>query len=350
MTARVLFRRTHLVLSLVAGLWLAACGIAGSLLVFGDAVDPVLHSDLYRAGSAPHASLDAVIEAAQRAAGGTATRVRLAGDATPVHEVWIDCDDCTRVWVDPSNAAVNGVRSAHGTTRLFLHELHRRMLVRGAGDYGALAGGAVLVVLAITGLLLGWRGGLRLRRMSNYELHRVSGLALSPLLLVAGITGIYFIQAGLRAPAAPAAVRMATRIDPLVAAAARQFPGVPMTWVSLAGPNVTVRFRQSAEKHPNGRTFVTLDARTGSVVAVTDALAASRTTWFFDNLYPLHIGATGGVAHKALLVLAGFSPAFFMVTGVILYLRRARTKKKQRAARWSAAALPVPVAQRDRMA
>ena len=318
-------------LSLVAGLWLAASGIAGSLLVFGDALDPLIHPDLYRAGRGERASLDAVIDAAERATGGVATRVRLAGDATPVHEVWIDCDDCSRVWVDPSNAAVNGVRSAHGTTRLFLHELHRRILIRGAGDIGALLGGAMLVLLAATGLILGWRGGLRLRKMSHYELHRVSGLVLAPLLLIAGGTGIYFIQAGLRAPAAPKPVRVAPRIDPLIAAAAHQFPDAVMTWVSLAGPKVTVRFRQSAEKHPNGRTFVTLDARTGQVVAVTDALAASNATWLVDNLYPLHIGATGGVAHKALLLLVGFSPAFFMVTGLTLYFRRARVKKQRTA-------------------
>ena len=71
------------------------------------------------------------------------------------------------------------------------------MMLRGAGDIGALIGGAVLILIAISGLVLGWRGGFRLRKVSNYELHRVLGLLVSPVFLIAGATGIYFIQAGL---------------------------------------------------------------------------------------------------------------------------------------------------------
>ena len=257
---RLLLRRIHLVVSLVAGLWLAASGLAGAVLVFGDALDRFAHPDLFVVRGASRVPVDAAVAAAERSTGGIATRVRLAGANTPVHEVWIDCDDCRRVFVDPSTARINGIRSAHGTTRTFLHELHRRMFFRGAGDVGAAIGGVALLLLSITGITLGWRGGLRPRlggfRRTNYELHRVGGLAVSPLLIIAAATGIYFIQAGLRASKNVDTTPIRAEVQPLIAMAQSEFPEAEATWVTLTGTNVVVRFRQPEEKHPNGRTFV----------------------------------------------------------------------------------------------
>jgi uncharacterized iron-regulated membrane protein len=320
--ARLLFRRVHLVVSLTAGLWLAVTGIAGALLVFGDALDQRLHGDLYRVSGPQRVPLAKAIEAAERAGGGTALRVRLAGSRTPVHEVWIGCDDCLRVWIDPATARVNGVRSAHGTTRLFLHELHRRMLFRGPGDIAALIGGVALLVLAATGIFLGWRGGLRVRKASNYEWHRVTGLVAAPLLMIAAGTGIYFIQAGLKAKPA-SAVKSDANVDALLTRARSMFPASEVTWLSL-GEEVVVRFRQAREDHPNGRTFVRFDARSGAVKGTVDALRLPGRQRFLDNLYPLHI--TGGAPHRVLLVFAGLAPATLMVTGTILWLRRTRRK------------------------
>lgn len=334
---RLLLRRIHLVVSLVAGFWLAASGIAGSLLVFGDRLDQAMHPQLFQVRGAGNASLDRVIAAAEQASSGTATRVRLAGSQTPVHEVWIDCDDCRRVWVDPSTARVNGIRAAHGTTRTFLHELHRRMFFRGAGDIGAAIGGVALLALAITGLTLGWRGGFRLRlggfRRSNYELHRVGGLLFSPLLMIAATTGIYFIQAGLRATSAADPTPIRTTIDPLVRRAQLEFPSAETTWVTLTGKELVVRFRQQAEKHPNGRTFVRIDPLRGEIVGSSDALAAPRSKKFFDNLYPLHIGATGGTAHRLLLVVAGVMPSFLFASGLLIWWKRSSASAKGRSRR-----------------
>lgn len=97
-----------------------------------------MHPSLFVVRASGNVAIDDVLAAAERATSGRAKRVRLAGRNTPVHEVWIDCDDCRRVFVDPSTARVNGIRTAHGTTRTFLHELHRRLLFRGVGDWAAL--------------------------------------------------------------------------------------------------------------------------------------------------------------------------------------------------------------------
>lgn len=334
MTPRLLFRRVHLVTSLAVGLWLAVAGLAGSLLVFGDALDQALHPALFALRGPQRMPIDAAVASAERASGGRAMRVRLAGTATPVHEVWIDCDDCRRVWVDPSTARVNGIRSAHGTTRTFLHELHRRMLFRGPGDVAALLGGVALLLLALTGVILGWRGGLRVRRTGVYELHRAAGLLFAPLLAISASTGIYFIQAGLKAKPPSRVTPMRTSIDPLVRHARMAFPDAEPTWISLTSSEVVVRLKQPAEKHPNGRTFVRFDA-SGAIAGRVDALRVARGQRFLDSLYPLHTGATGGIVHRLLLVIAGTTPAFFFVTGVVLWLRRVRARRRSQM-RWAA--------------
>lgn len=338
---RLLLRRTHLVSSLVAGVWLAASGLTGALLVFGDALDQTLHPSLFVVrDAASRASLDRAIAAAEEASGGRAVRVRLAGTNTPVHEVWAGCDDCLRVWVDPSTARVNGVRTAHGTTRTFLHELHRRMLLRGAGDVAVLVSGVALVVLSLTGIVLGSRGGLRMRKASFYEAHRVAGLVVSPLLLIVGATGVYFIQAGLRASAsAPPPAEVATRgsAERAWSVARAEFPAAEPAWIAWNANDLVVRFRQTAEDHPNGRTFVRVDGRTGAIVSSTDALRAPLSKKLVDNLYPLHIGATGGLVHKLILVVAGFMPAMLMITGVTLWLRRRSARARARTKRPRAA-------------
>lgn len=314
-------RKIHLILSLAAGFWLAASGISGSLLVFGDELDQALHPSLFVVRADGNVAIDDVLAAAERATSGRATRVRLAGRNTPVHEVWIDCDDCRRAFVDPSTARVNGVRSAHGTTRTFLHELHRRLLFRGPGDWIALTGGVALIALSLTGIWLGWRGGLRVRRASFYELHRVIGLIAAPLLLIAGGTGIYFIQATLRAkPASPSTARPLA-IERELHGAARAIENAEPTWINLAEP-VTVRLRRDGEPHPNGTTFVQMQR--GAVLRVTEKP---------NRVYPLHIGTFGGIVHRWLMVLAGLTPAFLMITGVVLWLRRTRRARAREARR-----------------
>ena len=328
---RLVLRRVHLVVSLAAGLWLAVSGLTGSLLVFGDALDRALHPELFVVRAAGRVPLDAIVS-------DRVVRMRLAGSQTPVHELWLDCDDCLRAYVDPSTGQVNGIRTAHGTTRTFLHELHRRMLLRGAGDFGALVGGVALLVLAITGITLGWRGGFRMRHANQYELHRVAGLLASPFLMIAAATGIYFIAASLGAPPAdrPAGSRRA--IEHALRSAQREFATAEPTWISFANDEIVVRFRQSFEAHPNGRTFVRM--RDGKVVAKTDARIAATKQKFLDNLYPLHIGATGGRLHRVVLVVAGTTPAVLMTTGVVLWLRRSRRRRATRTAGFQPAATP----------
>lgn len=351
---RLLVRRIHLILSLTAGLWLAVSGLSGALLVFGDRLDRTLHPDLFRLRGTASADLGAVAAAAERAAGGTATRIRLASEASPVHEVWIDCDHCLRVWIDPSTAIVNGVTESTGTTRGFLHELHRRMLSGETGETLVGVGGIALVLLSLSGLWLfwprgSWRAALRFvfRRgwkKANYDLHRLAGLLAIPWFLVSGLTGIYFVfhepfdamaRAMDRAPAPPVTPAILATAAPqpladLVERATRLFPRARVTWLTLPeneGTPLFVRLRQEGEWHPNGRTFVRVDPYHGTVVGIVDGLAAPPAKGFLDRLYPIHIGVAGGTPHRVLLSMVGFLPAILTVTGLLAWWNRSLRRK-----------------------
>lgn len=357
MRPRLVFRKIHLVISLTVGLWLAVSALAGSLLVFGDRLDRFFHPELHRVepnGSTQ--SITRIIEAAEEASGGRATRIRIASASAPAHEVWLDCDTCRRAWVDPYTAEVRGIRTAHGTVRTFLHEFHRRMFLGQTGDRVVGTAGIALVLIVITGIVLAWppkgrwRLAFRIRlraglRGATYDAHRTIGLIVAPLLIVSGLTGAYFVfhkpvdALAARfeqtpAPAVPLAIvaEGATQpLDRMVAIASREFPGAVLTWITLPGSAtdpVTVRFRQAAEAHPNGRTFVRVDPYRGEVIGRVDALEAPLARRALNELYPIHIGAKGGTPHRMVLVMLGLTPALFMISGVALWLWRGRSRRR----------------------
>ncbi|MDX1584267.1 MAG: PepSY-associated TM helix domain-containing protein [Thermoanaerobaculia bacterium] len=353
MSLRVLARRIHLIATLGAGLWLALSGLTGSLLVFGDQLDELFHPELYRiAQPAERASMDVVLQNVSEA-GGEVMWARLSGSESPVHEVWVDCDRCQRVWVDPSTGLVNGVRSYDGTTRLWLHELHRRMLLGDAGERAVGWAGLFLVGILLSGIAL-WLPRKRQRafrlllskgwKVATHDLHRMGGLVVAPLLLLSALSGIYFvfhdeIDSVLNRWTDPGAVEasrpaLAPGISPdgMIRESERLFRSAEATWFTPASQNraATVRLRQSFESHPNGRTFVAIDPASGNITGLIDPARASVVSMLINELYPLHIGRSGGIAHRLLLVLIGLTPSMLLVTGLVMWWNRSLRRSWRR--------------------
>jgi len=118
-------------------------------------------------------------------------------------------------------------------------------------------------------------------------------------------------------------VAPATGSDGAWRVAATEFREAEPTWISFApGEEVVVRFRQAAEVHPNGRTFVRVTG--GRVSKKTDALAAAPSRRLLDNLYRCTSAGRAGMPHRRVLVMVGGTPAILMITGVLLWLRRSR--------------------------
>jgi uncharacterized iron-regulated membrane protein len=348
----------HRWLGLTAGLLLAVIGLTGAALVFRDEIDRALNPHLLRvAPAATRAAgpLQAAVDVAARAyPGEPPTRVRMPRTADGTLEVWLGGAPSRYAYVDPYRGTLLGARRPTEFLTGVLFLTHTTLLAGEAGHLVAGACGLVLVLLGASGLVVWWPGRGRLRAATTvtwganrkrvvYELHRSVGFYASGLLALAGVTGASLVfhaafQGAIywaaRAPAAPPAPRAtspdagaALPIDSLVAVAGRAQPGGAISYLYLpTGPGESFRVRQrlAPELHPNGKSFVHLDPRTGAVLAVEDGAAAPLGARAYSALYPLHIGAVWGRPTRVLALVVGLTPALFFVTGVAMWRGRGR--------------------------
>jgi uncharacterized iron-regulated membrane protein len=353
--------KLHLWLGLAGGLLVAAMGLTGSLLVVADSVDAALDPEVHRVEPGPaRASLEHVLAGANEASPSAAPRVRMPRRDDGPYEVWTGTADDARVFADPYTGRILGVRMPRETFKGFLFSLHTSVLAGESGEWVTGAGGLLLLVLGVSGVALWWpgrgkvRSALAIRSRASWkrivwDLHRVLGVAVFAFMALSAVTGLYLIFHGpfeaainvvTASAARPAAPRSVPRegagpvdADSAIARAREALPGAVVTWYYVpASPEapVTVRMKQGAEWHPNGRSFVYLDQYTGEPLAVEDALAAPVGTRIANALYPIHIAEVGGLPHRALLLLVGIIPAFLTVTGTMMWWNR--TSKVRRAA------------------
>ena len=261
-----------------------------------------------------------------------------------------------RVYLDPHRATLLGARGETDHLTGWLFHLHSKLLGGAAGERVVGGAGLLLVLLALTGLVGWWPGRRKLRlaltvapgrsrRRTFYDLHRAGGFYTVVFLLAAGLTGsgLVFHEAaegllnGFKAdgPAKPphsTPLKDAERatVDQAVREARAALPGATVTFVTLPqAPEdpVTVRMRTPGKWHPNGRSYVYLDAFTGRVLRIDDARLAPRGTRIYQTFYPIHIGSVGGIGLRLLYVLLGLAPTFLAVTGFWLWRRRPGPKR-----------------------
>jgi uncharacterized iron-regulated membrane protein len=368
-------RRLHAWAGLALAVVVATLALSGTLLVFKAdylrAVFPVA-----RAPADTSAVQLAVVAARADAQYGDALRSIVFGtDELGLHQAYFK--DGGGAYLDAHGEVVTRWHEG-GRPEVWLFDLHHDLL---AGERGhTLAGitGLLVAIMAITGFVVWWPGRRAFRgrvwprsarRRDLVTQHRDLGvIAALPIVLVA-LTGAAMVfskpaqavLAALLPASSPAAVSaradVAVRSSPVtspgsngpdaslapsaspvaavrtppdwahvLARAQAQFPDARLR--VLAWPDdrgiVTVRLRQPAEWHPNGRTRVAIDAHELRVVEVTDAVAAPLATRAYNALYPLHAARVGGRAYDLLLVLAGLALLALSLVGATTYLMHAR--------------------------
>lgn len=352
---------------LLVGLVVAVLGLSGSALVFRDEIDRALNPHLLvvaPVAPGPARPLQPALDAlAARFPDEPATRLRMPRRPDASVEVWLGAAPTRYAYVDPGTGRLLGDRRPTEFLTGWLFDLHAHLLAGEAGHQ--LAGWAAwgLVGLTLSGLVAWWpgRGKVRLAlgvargrgaRRRTYDLHRAGGFWASALLLVSAVTGASLVfheafQGALDrvtgAPAVPAPPRAASPpsapalpVDQALAAAARRVPDGVASYVYLpARPDapVQVRLRRAGEPHPNGKTFVHLDPRTGAVLAVADGPGAPLGARLYSALYPIHIGVVGGPATRLLLVVVGLVPAGLCGTGLWLWRARRRAGRARAVSR-----------------
>lgn len=351
----------HRWLGLVAGLLLVVIGLSGSALVFRQEIDEALNPELLRVAPAPtRVPMQQLLDAARRAFPDEApSRIRMPRTPEGVVEVWLGRAPSRYVYVDPYRGTVLGARRPTEFLTGWLFYLHTKLLAGAAGERVVGVGALVLAALSLTGLVL-WRPRRRPRRPARaaiagagrtrtaYDLHRAVGFYSSAFLLIAALTGaslvfheafermIYGLTRTPPKPAIPLAIsppgRPSLPLDSLLAIAERAQPGGTISYIYLAdapGASFRVRKRLPPEIHPNGRSYVALDPRTGAVLGVVDGGRAPAGARVYNALYPLHIGIGGGTAVRVLVLVVGLAPALLCVTGALQWWRRVSRRRRR---------------------
>ena len=369
---RRLMFQIHMWVGLILGLLLALLGLSGSILVYDDAIARILAPMPHASADGQALPLNKIVEAARGAAGQGAMQIALAREAGDPVSVRVTRPReggpgegggaraqggpppgppaATQVFIDPVSGAVLGSRKAQLPPILaFSHQLHGNFLMGREGRQFVGWLGVAMLALGATGLVLWWpkRGqwkyaflvrrtakGLRFHR----ELHAATGIWIFIVFMIVSFSGVviafpnvFGLAGGGQASGgvtfnlregpqiAPVAGATAMGADEALAMARSVMPDAEPTSLSLpARPDRTIMVNMLA--HGAVGAAVYIDPWRAQVVAKRDP-SQNFLAW----QRPLHQGSGLGAIWKALVFLSGLVPALFVITGVIMWV-----KKRQR--------------------
>lgn len=363
------FFTIHKYAGLILGLLLAVIGLTGSLLVFDHALDETLTPQTIAFQPSTHpAPLSDVLSNAQAAVAGNPLPRRLylqRGPDSPHIVRFPNADQgagSIEVSVSPTDGQVLAVRTWGEYPMTWLYSLHYTLL---SGENGkVIVGllGLVLLFFCLSGLVIWWprknrwRSALTIRRGSNrfrfyFDLHKVVGIYLLPLLLVVGFSGVSMIfpkqveqivglGLSLEPKVAVSSVpnesgSVPLGVDKIVDIAREAFPEGVLKRIDLPrGDSAVYRLSFNLPGEPwsnHGASRVWLDQYSGKVLARRIVGEQAAGTTFMAWQFPLHNADVLGLAGRWLLVVIGLAPLLFFYTGVYLWWRKRDLKKKKKA-------------------
>ncbi|ARP81853.1 hypothetical protein CAL12_14200 [Bordetella genomosp. 8] len=356
--------------ALCLGWLLVLSGITGSLLVVARPMDRWLHPAYFQAVSAgsPGAGMVAFEGLRQRLAAEFGTGAsftfappRRAGETL---QVLVRGSWRGSLYLDPDTGVEQGRRGADEGLVAWLYGLHSALWMDQTGKAVLACAALAYLLLALTGVVLWWprrwppslriefgKGGTR----ALFDVHRTGGVVAGLLLAVCMGTGAYlawrpiggwitWLSGAPRtvAPVLPQ-VQQATlpqvqqptqpsvSLDDLANRARAAFPDGAIGYF-LYTPRtdrpLAIRMRVPDDPHPNGRSTVWLDPRTGAILATQRWNELDPGTRINSYIYPLHTGELGGIAGQGTVALLGLLLAALGGSGIWLWWRRRRARRQ----------------------
>ncbi|MDN5870515.1 MAG: PepSY domain-containing protein [Nitrococcus sp.] len=364
-----LLRTMHLWIGLVVGALFCISGLSGSVLVFAGELDAYFNSELWHVE--PHTGPIRLNAATAKVRSVLPERTllyaRLPREPNHSIEYWMSGEERQRVYIDPWSLDILGVRAEHAGLLGFLQELHVQLLAGAQGLFANGILGLILLFMVLIGLCIAWPGWRRLPKTLRIPrrgprvarwlaLHRSTGLILWLLLFISALTGagmvfheqtnaaLIALFGGPGLPEPPRLARTAPRPvqrspAELLTIAQSVMPQASATWIQFpTRPSApfTVRLRHPDNPHPNGTSYVALDAATGEVLMSYNSNHGGAGQQIADLKYPLHIGTALGLPGRVAILVTGLVPTLLFVTGVYTWWR----KRQQRSARLSNSPAP----------
>jgi uncharacterized iron-regulated membrane protein len=349
---RALFQ-VHLWAGVLLSVYIVVIALTGSILVFEDEFTrTTLPSGLSSYHPAATASIPGVLAAFARAyPGGHITNLILPSEAIPAFQLQaIDADrHPVHLVADPGTARMY---SQPRTWVEVVHDLHVYLLLGHA--YGVQvngAGAAILLLLAISGLILWWPGiavwtrGLHISfrnnwRRINFDAHSAIGFWTLALIVWWAFSGIYFawykqvaatVNAispldGMVQPKLPVLLASPTQapVESILQAIHQVSPQGRLYGLSdLSRAPIYAEVDLRALGDFSHRDIITLDPATAKVLTVWHyGRNHSLGDWILWSMHPLHFGTLWGLPIKILWALLGVALAALSVTGLLMYWNR----------------------------
>lgn len=345
-------RLFHLYLGLVLAIPLLLLVLSGVGLVFTEAIwrlqYPALGEPVPELDAADHGT---ALEAIEMAFEPDVTLVKWPQPGVAAYQVWLA--DGSEAFVAPVTHQVIDRWRWYERPMALLAETHIHLLAGETGKTVAGYVGLATLILSVVGIVVWWprRRGFRWKTLLPASLHPIHllafhrnlGLVSAPLAIAiigAGV-GVAFFQPArvllngmfgddTGAPLSqPPRVEIETEtrapMNSLVQQAESVFPDSSLVFYYPEKSDsgiITVRKRAPSEMHPNGLSFVYLDASDAKILKTIDASEAQPGDRVANSLYPIHSGKWGGVPYKLVVILNGVLVGSLLISGVTTYFRR----------------------------
>ncbi|CAA9304505.1 Uncharacterized iron-regulated membrane protein; Iron-uptake factor PiuB [uncultured Leptolyngbya sp.] len=364
MKLRKLTFTLHRYVGVMLGLLLLVIGLSGSSLVFWKEIHHSRNLSLMQvAPQGERVTLDSILEPVRQAyPNWQLTGIFLPRQPTDTYEVRMQANKDQRidVYVNPYTGELLGSRQWGQTLMSFVYKLHYTLLAGKIGEKIIGTCGLLLLLLCMSGLILwpGWKKlgtGFKIRwrspaRLVNYDVHKVVGLLSVVFLSLTAFSGaglifytefegvVYWLTGTPKLPEATSTLvagKPPIALDAVLQKADAALPGGEITYIRLPQePDgaFQVAKKLPQEAHPNGGSSVYLDQYSGEILRVDNAQEASLANRILNALFPLHIGAYGGLGMRIFYVFLGLAPVTLSATGFVLWRHRQWDKARRQEA------------------
>jgi sulfite reductase (NADPH) flavoprotein alpha-component len=372
--SKTILFRIHWILGISAGLVLAVVGVTGAMIGFEAEILRAMNPSIRAAAAeGPAAAPSKLVDAARTAHPGyNARSIAWEGDDEPVVVRLAKGSERggLEVAVDPHTAAVLGTPRGKDVFDV-AEQLHRNLAAGPVGKQIVGASTAVLLVLAITGIILrwprrsSWRAWLtfnpKLRgRGFLWHLHSVAATWLLAFYLIAALTGLWWsydfyrnainsmagVSGPLRRPGGDGRNELApATIDQAWTVFRREATGATRASFGLTGAadaSVEIRYQTLASPHERAWNTLKVDAANDAVASRELYAEQPRGRRFVSSIFPLHSGGFFGLPGRIAVAFAALMMPFFAVTGFLLWIARRRNRALRVQAAAGAIAPRVP--------
>jgi len=342
---------------LAVAILLIVQGLTGTLLVFREEIEHLLHPELLVTPTATAVPVQQLVDTVHGAAPeATLQRIRFGEGAAAAMFVMRGADERPHlVAVDPWRGDILRQGSYERWPTELLFRIHDELLSGRSGEIVVSIEGMALAFLVIVGFIVWWPGRRRLKAgfrvvtgqgadRAVRTLHRAIGGTVAVVLLMSGLTGALLIHRTALQPLLPMvprpkfvvaeqAGRPLAAIDTMLARARLEHGPLPLRELRFSGGEgqvVAFYFQDESSLRPNATRQYFYNAYDGSELGRYEPANLPALNTAYDWLFTIHTGRAARLPGRIAVLTGGLSLVFFVTSGVWLWLSARRQRRARR--------------------